>query len=372
MRAELALAAAALLSACQVPLTIGTERRESVAALAVDPVSGDFLQAGFRFAARPDEATSDLWYGRVDATGQFRHDATTVDVAGGADAVRAAARVTGGWVLAGQVTDAAGQQVAWVRRLDDAEATLWTVELGRAGTSTSARAVAVAADQTVVVGGVEVQPGGALDGWLARLGTDGQVLWRSSFATDYQRMASGNTVLGLALIAPSVNQIYTIGQRNRGGAITAGGLQLSLAGDLFDSHPLPGREGGALFADGYDHLDACVTDESGGLHLLRMDRAFVVSGDLPLQAQGARLELGGCAQSPTTLWLGATAVHTDGSRVPFVAAVGLSPFTTPRTAEVTQPEGTTVLSVATHEASTTLGGRTEALLRRWMTGSPAL
>lgn len=370
MRSELVLATA-LLCACQAPLVIGTELRESVAALAVDPVSGDHLQAGFRFAADADEAGSDLWYGRVDAAGKFRREATTLDVAGGSDAVRAAARTEQGWVIAGHTTSASGQKVAWVRRLDDAEGTVWTTELGRAGTATSARALAVASDLSVVVGGVEVQPGGKSDGWLARLSSDGAVLWRASFATDFQLMASGNTVLGLTLVPPSVNQIYTVGQRTRGGATTAGGLQFSLAGDLFSSSPLPGREARAVFADGFDRLDACITDESGGLHLVRMDRGFVVSADLPLRVQGAELTLGGCAQERTALWLGATAARPDGTRTPYVAKVALSPFTTPSATELAVGEATTVLSIETHEGTAFLGGRTEALLRRWMSAAPS-
>jgi hypothetical protein len=365
---------ASLLAACEAPVTIGVEHRITVAALAADPATGELLQAGFRNAGTATAPESDLWYGRVRPDGRFVRPAVSLDVAGGADAIQAAARLSTGWVVAGHSTSAGGARTAFVRVLDDQENEVWTTELGgRAGTQTSAHAVAVAFDESIVVGGVEAQPDGGDDGWLARVAADGGTLWRHSFAVDYQQQASASTVLGIGLIPPSVAQIYTVGRRVRDGGVGGVGLQFSLDGDLFDSHWTDqGGTGVGVFIDDLRQLTTCAAGDDGVVYARVVDRDFAPSRELPFQLAGAKLELAGCAQTTQTLWVAATAVHAAGGRKPWFARIDKASFSVSDSRELELEErSTTVFAVQVDGAGKAwLAGRGDALLRRWMGALP--
>lgn len=341
MRSE--LVAALLLCGCSTELEIGIEHRVVVTAAVVDPGSGELLEAGHQLG--------DLWYGRARADGTLVRS-QRLDVAGGDDALSAAVALpSGGWAVAGWATTAAGARQAWVRALDAEDREVWTTALDApAGREWSALTLAADPEQGLLVGGLELG-GAAEEGWLARLGADGALRWRRSFATDFAAMASGFRPHSIGTLGQSYRRVFPAGRRTRQGLTFPGVLDLTLDGDLFNSGSLGTGDGTAVatFVDPQStDLTFCLQRE-GDVVVRSFSRLF----DAPLHEQvlspgdGAAALLGACAlTSDAAVLLGYTAVYGDGRRVPHAAVLeaGARSLRFDRALEVTVP--TTALGVA--------------------------
>lgn len=182
-----------------------------------------WLLGGFTRAATGDEASSDLWAGKLTGSGALT-PVLSLDDSGAADRVNAAiVHPDGGYVLAGFVTKGL-QRHAWVRRVGADGSATWTTTLSDTGDMV---VEGIAVDQgDVILSGIEGAPP---DGWVARLDPAGVLRWRTDI-----RSAVGATGTRTHAVAVGPNHaLLAAGDRtvSSGGASVTVPTVLQLAPD---------------------------------------------------------------------------------------------------------------------------------------------
>lgn len=354
-----------LLTACGSDLVIGIERQVSVNAAVMDPATGELLQAGTR--------AGDLWWARTRGDGTVVRE-ERLDFAGGEDALYAAVLMPGGgWAIAGSVTRVGARRSAWVRVLDASDNEVWTKTYDK-NSGWGARGLALDPVGTLVVVGLEDVPMDNGHGFIARLDEMGGMRWHYSTLTDLQGMVRNLRFHSVAAIGLSQQRVVTAGERTFDGGVVLPELsQWNMDGAFYDSirlDPAPGTSRGLVL----DVARATVCTQSGDDIVVRRS-AWTLGLPQPtrvLHVDGARLELGNCAEaSDLDLLVGATAVFPDGRRVAHAAKVDRAAMSVRWEKDVSGPATVTVAGVAADgEGSGWLFGQTDEPVRRWTAKIP--
>lgn len=377
MRAELFAALGAfLVSACGdlSVVNVGAERRLTITT-ATPLADGRWRQAGFRVTEADTDADARLWYGTTRADGTLPTIVTLPE--DGPSALRASAALASTWVVAGYVTGANGQPVAWVRGLDDGNEERWTTTLPSPdGFPTEATALATTNEGTLVVAGFEQVSAGERQGWVALLDANGMARWRHGFRTGFQRQARGVVPWAVATqdgpASMSRRQFWLAGTRTFATGETRGyALQLTLDGELWDSDPLgvAGSVSRGVVAAGSEGLVVC-TSLDGAAELAWTQGGAVSGAATTVVRREAPFTLIGCLGTPTHVTLfGQT--EREGAPVPTVITVERASRSAVDGAEWTSARGASVFGGTVDSAGALeLLGRTPAPLRRWSAHAP--
>lgn len=374
MRAE--LAGVLLFAACGDLAVehVGAERRLTVTT-AAPLADGRWRQAGFRVTEADTDGDARLWYGTTRADGSLPTLVTLPQ--DGQSAVRASAALGDTWVVAGFVTGANGQPVAWVRALDEANEERWTTTLPSPdGMATEATAIAATNEGTLVVAGLERVSATEQQGWVALLDANGMARWRQGLRTAFQMQARGFVPRAVTTQdgPPSMSrrQLWLAGTRPVGpGDVRGYALQLTLDGELWDSEPLggPGSVSRGVVAAGNAGLVLC-TSLDGAVQLAWTQGGAVSAPAVTEVRPQAPFTLTGCLGTPTHVTLfGETA--RDGAPVPTVITVERASRAVVDTTEWSPARGASVFGGAVGPGGgLQLFGRTAQPLRRWAASAP--
>lgn len=172
--------------------------------VAFDPRTGDVLVVGYETVGEDD---TDIWVRAIDRAGATRWT-MLADEAGGADRGQGIAPdpaggafVVGHAVVPGRTVD------AWIGRVDDHGELAWRVlHDGPASLGDGANDVATAPDGTLVVGGYEFEDAGKWNAWLRKLDPDQVTIWTHVYAGP----AAGDDVIAGVAIDPG-GEVYAVG-----------------------------------------------------------------------------------------------------------------------------------------------------------------
>ncbi|MBL8913659.1 MAG: hypothetical protein JNM17_23360 [Archangium sp.] len=307
LREHVFFTAIALLSACAPEVPIGEERRLAIRTAIATPTG--WREAGDRSAPAPLTG----WYGRADANGAVPK-ITSLEVT--PSAVLGSTMLGTTWVIAGSLGDR-----AFVRALDENDATLWETQLGTTGTI--ARGISTTNEGSLVVAGTE-QRGATVQGWVALLEASGAIRWERHFDTDFQTTAIG--FVPEAIVAdpgapsPTRRQFWVTGQRARPiGDHPAYAVQMTFDGELWDSDPF--AEGGTARGVAAFNLGLAICIANDGAVQLAWTQGGAVSGAALTDVRlDDRFELAGCFSGTDEVELFGT-LERGADRIPAVVTV---------------------------------------------------